>query len=86
MRNKHSKKEVEEAIVYAESHGWTVESASGHPWGTLKCSHNDKECRCGRFCRMSVWSTPKNPGNHAKQLKTRVDNCIHENGDDNGNV
>ena len=31
---------------------------------------------CGEFCRASIWSTPKNPGNHAKQIRRIVDNCI----------
>lgn len=39
------------------------------------CPYNDEECRCGEFCITSVWSTPKNPGNHARQLKRVVDNC-----------
>lgn len=86
MRSKHSKKEVEAALVYAEEHGWTVENRNGHAWGILKCPHNDKECRCGKFCQLSIWSTPKNPGNFARTLIARIDNCIHENGDDDGNV
>ncbi len=28
-------------------------------------------------CRESIWSTPTNPGNHAKRLKARVRNCPH---------
>jgi len=27
------------------------------------------------FVIVSVWSTPKNPNNHARQLKRVVDNC-----------
>ncbi len=37
--------------------------------------YNDEECRCGEFCITSVWSTPKNPGNHAKAIRRVVDNC-----------
>ena len=29
----HPKKEVDEALEYAESHGWTIQKASGHAWG-----------------------------------------------------
>jgi len=39
--------------------------------------HNDHECRCGEFCITSVWSTPKNPGNHARALRRVVDNCTN---------
>jgi hypothetical protein len=38
--------------------------------------YNDVECRCGEFCIASIWSTPKNPGNHARQLRRVVDNCL----------
>lgn len=27
---------------------------------------------------MSVWSTPKSPENHAKQIKRKVDACEHQ--------
>ncbi|MFL9868275.1 hypothetical protein PQR67_29195 [Paraburkholderia fungorum] len=76
VRGVHSKKEVEAALAYAESHGWHVQGAGkGHAWGKMYCPYNDAECRCGEFCISSVWSTPKNPGNHAKHLKRIVDNC-----------
>jgi hypothetical protein len=29
-------------------------------------------------CSMSVWSTPKNAENHAKQIMRRVDACPHQ--------
>ncbi|MEX2473805.1 hypothetical protein [Marinobacter sp.] len=74
-RSRHSKKEIEEALTYAEAHGWRVVPSTGHAWGRLYCPHNDSECRCGEFCIVSVWSTPKNPANHAKQLRRVVDNC-----------
>ena len=41
----------------------------------MYCPYNDEECRCGEFCITSVWSTPKNPGNHARALRRVVDNC-----------
>ena len=47
----------------------------GHAWGKIYCPNNDNECRCGEFCISSVWSTPRNPVNHAKQIKRVVDNC-----------
>lgn len=35
-RPRHSKKEVEAALVYAEANGWRVEPASGHAWGNMR--------------------------------------------------
>lgn len=68
-RTRHSKKEVEAALRYAESQGWTVTpTSSGHRWG---------KAECGRGCVISIWSTPRNPGNHAKQIRRAVDRCPH---------
>jgi hypothetical protein len=75
-RGTHSKKEVENALAYAEALGWRVKSGGkGHAWGKMYCPYNDSECRCGEFCITSVWSTPRNPGNHARLLRRVVDNC-----------
>ena len=65
-RPSHSKKEVEEALRHAEEQGWRIELGGSHAWGRIYCPYNDEECRCGEFCITSVWSTPKNPGNHAR--------------------
>lgn len=75
-RKRHPKKEIEAALRYAESHGWRVEVGGSHAWGIIYCPYNDKDCRCGEFCISSVWSTPKNPVNHAKQIKRVVDHCV----------
>lgn len=72
-RPKHPDKDVEAAIRYAEAHGWTLRKG-GH-WGFLYCPYNDAECRCGTRCKAGVWSTPKNAGNHARQLREVVDGC-----------
>jgi hypothetical protein len=74
-RPKHPKKEVEEALRHAEDQGWRVEAGGSHAWGRMYCPYNDPECRCGEFCITSIWSTPKNAGNHARQLQRVVDNC-----------
>lgn len=74
-RTAHSKKEIEEALRYAESQGWRVETGGSHAWGRIYCPYNDKDCRCGEFCISSVWSTPRNAGNHARALRRVVDNC-----------
>ncbi len=77
-RSSHSKKDVEAALRHAEANGWRVEESQGrgHAWGQMYCPYRSDECRCGTFCRVSIWSTPKNPGNHAWQLRRVVDNCI----------
>lgn len=74
-RARHPKKEVEEAIQYAEHNGWRVEVGGSHAWGKIYCPYNNAECRCGEFCIASIWSTPKSPENHARQIKRVVDNC-----------
>ncbi len=74
-RRKHPNKDIEDAIKYAEENGWRVETGGSHAWGKMYCPYNDKECRCGEFCQSSIWSTPKNPTNHARQIKRVIDNC-----------
>jgi len=74
-RKPHPKKEVEAAIRYAESKGWRVEMGGSHAWGKMYCPYNNEFCRCGEFCITSIWSTPKNPMNHGKQLRRVVKNC-----------
>lgn len=74
-RARHPKKEVEQALWHAEQHGWRVEPGGSHAWGRMYCPHRLPECRCGKFCIASIWSTPKNAGVHARQLRRVVDNC-----------
>ncbi|MCW8831232.1 MAG: hypothetical protein OQK32_06910 [Gammaproteobacteria bacterium] len=75
-RKRHPKQEIETVLCYAEAHGWRVEVGGGHAWGKVYCPYNDKDCRCGEFCISSIWSTPRNSANHAKQIKRVVDNCV----------
>lgn len=77
MRRTHPKKEIEAALVWAEQHGWQVRATkgNGHAWGRMYCPYNEAACRCGEFCITSIWSTPRNAGNHAWVLKRVVDNC-----------
>lgn len=49
-RKKHPKKDIEEALVYAQEKGWRVSVGGGHAWGKLYCPYNDRDCRCGEFC------------------------------------
>jgi len=75
----HPNKEIREALEYAESQGWQIKKSNSHAhaWGTILCPYKDKNCRCGEFCITSIWSTPKNTNNHAKQIRRIVDNCIY---------
>ncbi len=71
----HPHKEIELALCYAEMHGWKVIVGGSHAWGKIYCPDNDPMCRCGEFCITCVWSTPKNPQNHAKSLRRIVTKC-----------
>jgi hypothetical protein len=74
-RTTHPKKEVEAALRHAEANGWRVEVGGSHAWGRIYCPCDNDGCRCGEFCIASVWSTPRNPRNHARQLRRVVDRC-----------
>ena len=74
-RSSHPKKEIEAALRHAESQGWRVEVGGSHAWAKIYCPYNDDGCRCGEFCIACIWSTPKNPGNHARAILRVVDNC-----------
>lgn len=71
---KHPKKEIQEAIEYALDKGWRLKATgkSSHAFGRLFCP---EESRDG--CIISVWSTPRNAANHARQIKRRIDACEH---------
>jgi hypothetical protein len=57
---RHSKKEVGEVLRGLPDHLVVVATDAGHRWGYVECT------RCGD--RLSVWSTPRSPGNHAKDI------------------
>lgn len=71
-RSRHPNKEVEDAVQYAEQQGWTVRPL-GH-WGRVFCAHADRD-----GCQFGVNGTPKNAGNHARQIRRAVDRCPHKN-------
>ncbi|KAA0572574.1 hypothetical protein FZ029_23065 [Azospirillum sp. Sh1] len=79
-RNRHPKKEIEEAVLYAEHRGWTWQKGHGHCWGLLRCPENEADCRCGEFCQISVWSTPRVPENEARKIRRAVDGCVYAGG------
>jgi hypothetical protein len=65
----HLNKHIREALKYAEEHGWRIVMSKGHAYCRLYggCGHSD--------CKMSVWSTPKNPERFAKWIRKKVDSC-----------
>jgi hypothetical protein len=72
MRPRHPNKEIEDAVSYVEALGWRFIKGKGHGWARLLCPRNDRD-----GCQISVWSTPRNPQNHAKDIKRVADRCAH---------
>lgn len=72
VRKRHKQKELESVVAYAESLGWRVVMGTGHAWAYLYCPRADRS-----GCKVGVWSTPKNPENHARQIRRQVDSCPH---------
>lgn len=69
---KHTNKEVRAAIEYAISKGWIFTHSNGHCFGRLRCGSDELE---HNKHQLSVYSTPKSPENHAKQIIRLVDRC-----------
>lgn len=71
---KHQNKHIRDAIAYAESRGWRFVKAGGHAhvYGELYCPANARE-----GCIIRVHSTPRNPQDHARDLRRRIDSCPH---------
>lgn len=78
-RSRHPHKEIEKVVAYAESVGWRIASAHGNAWCYLYCPKADRS-----GCKVGVWSTPKNPENHARQVRRQVDSCPHRSSADLG--
>lgn len=68
---KHPNKHIREAIQYAEQHGWIFTMSRGHIYGTLRCPTQGG-------CRQVVYSTPKHPEDHAKDIRRIVNRCPHQ--------
>lgn len=74
-RARHQRKEVEAAVQDAEARGWiAVMKGGGHAWAVLRCPGG------AGGCSVWVWSTPKNAGNHAKDIDRAVAKCKHKRG------
>jgi hypothetical protein len=66
---RHSKKDVNEALDYADRLGLSVERTSaGHKWGRIVCSEGEW---------VAVWSTPRSPFAHARRLRKWADQHVH---------
>lgn len=76
-RSRHSDKEIEDAVSEAEARGWRVVPGKNHAWGKLLCPYADRS-----GCTVFVWSTPKNAGNHARDIRRALDKCSHGDDDD----
>jgi len=65
----HPNKHIREAIKYAEECGWRIVMSKGHAYCRIYggCGHRD--------CQKSVWSTPRSPERHAKDIRDKVDSC-----------
>lgn len=71
--SRHPNKEIESALEHAREKGLTVvKSPRGHCWGVIRCPFG----RGG--CQKSVWSTPRNPEQHARDIRRFVDKCPHQ--------
>jgi hypothetical protein len=65
-RRRHQRKQVEEALQYAESEGCEVlERHSGHTWGYVVAPNGQ---------RLRVWSTPKDADVAARIIRRFVRN------------
>lgn len=73
-RRRHPRGEIEDVLRYAEEQGWEVRpTTSGHRWGVVLCREHTRE-----GCQVSIWSTPRNTGNHARDLRRAMDRCPHQ--------
>ena len=65
---------IREAIAYALDNGWTLRKSGprAHTWGLLYCPQAD---RTG--CARAVYSTPRRPEDHAKDIRRAVGRCPH---------
>ena len=67
---RHPKKEIAEALRRAEEAGLLViKIHHGHLWGEVRCN----PCQSSR----GVWSTPRDPATHAKQIDRFTRNHMH---------
>jgi hypothetical protein len=75
MRPRHPDKHIEEAVQYAESLGWRVTVPGGHAWGHIWCPETSRD-----GCRFPIYSTPRVPEYHARNIRKYVAQCRHGRG------
>lgn len=80
-RSQHPDKDIEAAVAYAEAHGWEFVRTGSHAWGVLRCPRRGRDGH-----QKSVYSTPRNPCAHAKDLRRAVDACGHDRGGDDADA
>jgi hypothetical protein len=68
----HPNKHICEALKLAISLGWELVPSRGHAYCVIRCSFG---ARGG--CQKSVWSTPKNPEGHARDIVRYAQACPH---------
>ena len=80
-RSRHPNKHIEAAVKHAEALGWRFVKASAraHAWGYLYCP---LQTRMG--CKVTVYSTPRAPESHAKDIRREVDGCPHAGSSEQG--
>ena len=71
-RSRHPNKHIAQAVQDAEAAGWRVVPSGGHAWGRLLCPDGTPD-----GCIVGVWSTPRAPENHARQITRAVRRCPH---------
>ncbi|MGD0519481.1 MAG: hypothetical protein ABSA26_18260 [Thermoguttaceae bacterium] len=72
--NNHKNKHIREAVDYALEQGWQLVIAGprAHIWGMLYCPRHDRS-----GCQKAVFSTPRIPEAHAKDIRRVVNRCPH---------
>ncbi len=68
---RHPNKHIQAALEFAYDRGWTARTAH-HAFCVIKCDFGQRG-----GCSMSVWSTPKHPQDHAKDIIRYVEQCPH---------
>ena len=73
MAKYHPHKEISQVIEYAVESGWVVVPGTGHAYCTLRCPQGDRS-----GCQIRVFSTPQNPGEHARWLLQQINRREHQ--------
>ncbi|ADG66071.1 conserved hypothetical protein [Planctopirus limnophila DSM 3776] len=69
---RHPNKHIRAAIEFALSCGWAARSGGGHAFCIIFCPKNNRS-----GCQKSVWSTPRDPEAHARDIIRFVEKCPH---------